>query len=234
MADSDDIQWIEPELPETIASSSGVQQQQNNSNVSSNNTNNRKRKVPRKIIDDDDNDNDYKDHASKSITHHHNHLTKRRRQHCEQRINEIRKRKREQFLKMLFITRTTLTPWTDIQEFQEVRNNIFNSIRFVEKDFSESGNYKKRVMLNFDNHHHDTNINHVMENLCFARDKLSVWKFRCRNIVRSQIIMSHLISLESILNVLIEQHNMNQDKQHISISMSSFSNSVIYSLYCEF
>ena len=133
--------------------------------------------------------------------------------------NNNRHNKKVQFMKMLLTTRFTITPWSDVNECIEVHRNIYSSVNFITKELGDS-EYGKHVEI----------MPNSIESLCFARDKLTIWKLRCRNLNRTQIIMSHLISIESILNVLIEESL----KQSKPASESISQHSVLYSLYCKF
>lgn len=146
----------------------------------------------------------------------------------EQRAEEIRRRKREQFLKMLFSARTTSTPWIDVQDIQEVHKALYGALKYEKKDIGESPFGKRVIIIGNTQEQAETSIG----SLSFARNKLSAWKTRCRNIQRSQIIVSHLTSLESILNVLIEEFNFCESS---SIARQGLQNSsVLYSLYCKY
>lgn len=148
----------------------------------------------------------------------------------ERRADEIRKKKRDLFLKMLFTARTTMTPWIDVDDVKVVRDEIYNSIIIKKTEFAENPKYSKTVHIKVSENDPEVAINSI-NNLTFARNKLAAWKCRCRNIARSQIVMSHLTSLESILNVLIEEFNFNK-RTGRSNGFGDLNSSLLYSLYC--
>lgn len=148
----------------------------------------------------------------------------------ERRADEIRKKKRDMFLKMLFTARTTMTPWIDVEDVKAVRDEIYNSIIIKKTEFAENPKYSKTVHIKVSENDPEVEINSI-NSLTYARNKLAAWKCRCRNIPRSQIVMSHLTSLESILNVLIEEFNFDK-RSGRSNGFGDLNSSMLYSLYC--
>lgn len=148
----------------------------------------------------------------------------------ERRADEIRKKKLGLFLKMLLTARTTMTPWIDVDDVKEVRDEIYNSIAIKKTEFAENPRYSKIVQIEVSENDPQVAINSI-NSLTFARNKLAAWKCRCRNIARSQIVMSHLTSLESILNVLIEEFNSDK-RSGRSNRFGDMNSSMLYSLYC--
>ena len=82
--------------------------------------------------------------------------------------NNIRHNKKVQFVKMHYKTRSTLTPWSNVNECKKVQEKKYSSVHFFTKELGDS-QYGKHVVV----------LPNSIEKLCFARDKITIWKSRC-------------------------------------------------------
>lgn len=125
----------------------------------------------------------------------------------KKKFDDIRKKLEFRFL-----------PWAHVNELVEVRDCIYSGFHFQNVTNLDLEDAVQRIFVpNQDQ----------LNRLYFARDKLSLWKYRCRNIEKSQLIVCHLNAIESMLNILIEEYN-------VYVIQNGCSNtSLLYSLYCE-
>lgn len=112
-------------------------------------------------------------------------------------------------------------PWCDLSELIEVRDCIYSSFRFEADPRLDLDRASRRVFLES-----ETN---PLSRYHYARDRLELWKLRCRNILKSQIIVHHLTSIESMLNILIEEFNFYVVREGLGTNQR-----LLYDLYCKF